>query len=281
MYDVLRASYRFHCPGARTGGFAPVPLSRFRRIERLPRRRASGRLPRAYRCECGDDHVGLVSHDDLDYRPIGASEVEFTNLLTGQPEPAGMELARARPRCRCSAATGRGGCICCREAKLKPVFPSCLSHVAPGESELVGVAMTCPSCGQLSLNVVTQRHLDVPFYHDEIVRVIERPFGDVRDLTVDRFHHESCGRPGSTPSATDSDVPVPGVELGIYTFGELRQRPGCRRPRAWPRCWRRPSSPIGSGSTCSASASIIGPTTSSRRPPSCSAAVARARRASG
>jgi len=70
------------------------------------------------------------------------------------------------------------------------VFPSCLSHVAPGESELVGVAMTCPSCGQLSLNVVTQQHLDVPFYHDEIVRVIERPFGDARDMTVDLFHHE-------------------------------------------------------------------------------------------
>ena len=65
-----------------------------------------------------------------------------------------------------------------------------LKHVAPAESELVGVAMHCPSCGEISLNVVTQRHLDVPFYHDRVVRYIERPFGDRRDLTLDRFHEQ-------------------------------------------------------------------------------------------
>jgi len=189
MYDVLRASYRFHCPAAPDGPLRSVPLSRFRSIERLPGAAHPAVYRVEYRCACGDDHVGLVSHDDLDYRPIGASEVEFTNLLTGQPEPAGMELLE-HARLQAQRGNWPWRLYCCREAKLKPVFPSCLSHVAPGESELVGVAMTCPGCGQLSLNVVTQQHLDVPFYHDEIVRVIERPFGDVRDLTVDRFHHE-------------------------------------------------------------------------------------------
>ena len=48
--------------------------------------------------------------------------------------------------------------------------------------------MHCPSCGELSLNVVSEAHLDVPFYHDRVVRLIDRPFVDSRDLTVDDFH---------------------------------------------------------------------------------------------
>jgi hypothetical protein len=48
--------------------------------------------------------------------------------------------------------------------------------------------MHCPSCGELSLNVVSEAHLDVPFYHDRVVRLIDRPFLDSRDLTVDHFH---------------------------------------------------------------------------------------------
>ena len=33
-------------------------------------------------------------------------------------------------------------------------------------------------------------HLDVPFYHDRVVRYVDRPFGDGRDLTVEVFHHQ-------------------------------------------------------------------------------------------
>jgi hypothetical protein len=36
--------------------------------------------------------------------------------------------------------------------------------------------------------VVSEAHLDVPFYHDRVVRLIDRPFLDSRDLTVDHFH---------------------------------------------------------------------------------------------
>ena len=132
MYDVLRASYRFHCPAAPDGPLRSVPLSRFRSIERLAGAAHPAVYRVKYRCECGDDHVGLVSHDDLDYRPIGASEVEFTNLLTGQPEPAGMELLE-HARLQVQRGNWPWRLYCCREAKLKPVFPSCLSHVAPGE----------------------------------------------------------------------------------------------------------------------------------------------------
>ena len=92
MYDVLRASYRFHCPAAPDGPLRSVPLSRFRSIERLAGAAHPAVVPRQVPTASAGRPLGLVSHDDLDYRPIGASDVEFTNLLTGQPEPAGMEL---------------------------------------------------------------------------------------------------------------------------------------------------------------------------------------------
>jgi hypothetical protein len=189
MYDVLRASYRFHCPHHPDGTLRSVALSQFRSLERLAGAAHPAVFRVEYRCDCGEDHVGLVSHDDLDYRPIGVSELEFRNLVTGRRESLGDELLELA-----SAEVQRGNwpwrLYCCREAAIKPVFPSCLKHVAPAEAQLVGVAMHCPSCGEISLNLVTQRHLDVPFYHDQVVRYIERPFGDRRDLTLDRFHDE-------------------------------------------------------------------------------------------
>jgi len=35
MYDVLRASYRFHCPHHPDGALRSVALSQFRSLERL------------------------------------------------------------------------------------------------------------------------------------------------------------------------------------------------------------------------------------------------------
>jgi hypothetical protein len=189
MYDVLRASYRFHCPHLPEGDLRAVALSRFRSIERLPGAAHPAVFRVTYRCECGDDHVGLVAHDDLDYGPIAATPVEFRNLVTGRSEPLVSELL-ALTRVQVQKGNWPWQLYCGREAKLKPVFPSSLTLVCPAESELVGVAMRCPSCGDLSLNVVTESHLDVPFYHDRVVRLIDRPYGDARDLTVDRFHEQ-------------------------------------------------------------------------------------------
>jgi len=129
-----------------------------------------------------------VSHDDLDYAPIGAADVTFRNLLTGRTEPVGASCS-SWPAARCRRATAVAAVLRPRgEAEAGvPVEPD---DGLPADSQLVGVAMRCPSCGELSLNVVTESHLDVPFYHDRTVRLIDRPFGDRRDLTVDAFHAE-------------------------------------------------------------------------------------------
>ena len=56
MYDVLRASYRFHCPNRAEGELARVPLSAFRRIERLPGAVHPAVYRVEYDCACGVVH---------------------------------------------------------------------------------------------------------------------------------------------------------------------------------------------------------------------------------
>ncbi len=189
MYDVLRASYRFHCPHRPEDELTRIGLSSFRSLDRLPGAVHPAVYRVAYDCECGQQHLGLVSHTDLDYGPLGMVEVEYRNLLTGRTEPIGAELAELA-RCEVQKGNWPWRLYCCREGCIKPVFPSSLAMVLPHErgDELVGVAMVCPSCGEVSINLVSQPHLDVPFFHDRVVRFVERPFGDARDLTVERFH---------------------------------------------------------------------------------------------
>ncbi len=192
MYDVLRATYRFHCPHHPEGERLPVALSSFRRLERLPGAAHPAVFRVAYLCRCGEEHPGLVSHDDLDYAPIGAARTEFRNLITGRSESVAEELLDMA-RAHVQRGNWPWQLYCSRESRMKPVFPSSLTMISPaGESgsHLVGVAVRCPSCEHLSLNLVSQSHLDVPFFHDKVVRWLERPFGDGRDLTVERFHEQ-------------------------------------------------------------------------------------------
>ena len=58
MYDVLRASYRFHCPRRPDGELTRVPLSSFRRLERLPGAVHPAVYRVAYDCPCGEQHLG-------------------------------------------------------------------------------------------------------------------------------------------------------------------------------------------------------------------------------
>ena len=113
----------------------------------------------------------------------------------------GAEVAELA-RCEVQKGKWPWRLYCCREGCIKPVFPASLAMVLPHErgEELVGVAMVCPSCGEVSINLVTQPHLDVPFFHDRVVRFVERPFGDARDLTVDpleRAQRRATGRLGA------------------------------------------------------------------------------------
>ena len=90
MYDALTTTYRLSCP---RHGETSVRLSRFRRLEELP----GPQHPAVYRiefaCGCGDEHPGLVSHDDLDWAPLGLEQsTTFVNLMTSKHDPLADEL---------------------------------------------------------------------------------------------------------------------------------------------------------------------------------------------
>jgi hypothetical protein len=199
MHDLLRARYRLPCPTGREGR-SVVALSAFRHVERIPGARHPAVYRIAYRCDCGGDHVCLLAHGDLDYGPIAGPMAEFgrehapvfRNLMTGRMESVLDEMVEL-VRLQVQRGNWPWRLYCSRESRLRPVFPSSMSLVSPAEgrdARLVGVAMRCPSCGEVSLNLVSQPHLDVPFYHDRVVRYVDRPFGDGRDLTLERFHEQ-------------------------------------------------------------------------------------------
>jgi hypothetical protein len=187
MYDALTTRYTFACPAR---GETSVPLSSFRRLERL----AGTAHPVVYRvsfdCPCGEEHPGLVSHDDLDWAPLGFHAGRYLNLLTARIEEVGAELGDASCR-RIEAGEWPWSFFCYPEDRPRPVFPSSFSLLAPGErSERLGLAVRCPACERLSLNLVSHEHVDLPFHNDGEIGVVEHHFADDVLLTVEQFRAE-------------------------------------------------------------------------------------------
>lgn len=188
MYDALTASYTFSCP---THGATHVRLSRFRRLEELP----GAKHPALYRidfaCGCGNDHPGLVTHDELDWAPLGIeAEATFLNLMTSRVEPVATELGD-RAVARIGAGEWPWSFYCWPEERPRPVFPSAFRVLAPAErGDAVGVAVRCPVCGKLSVNLVSRAHLDVPFVNDREVGVVEHLFAADAEAALDEFHAE-------------------------------------------------------------------------------------------
>src|SRR5579863_3261684 len=146
MYDPLTGRYTFSCPHR---GEARVPLSAFRRIEQLE----GAAHPVVYRvrfaCTCGDEHDGLVSHDDLDWAPLGLEGGVFLNLMTSRVEPVADELGDLAA-VRIGAGEWPWSFFCYPEERPRPVFPSAFVLLAPGEGRL-GLAVHCPACERTSI----------------------------------------------------------------------------------------------------------------------------------
>ena len=74
---------------------------------------------------------------------------------------------------------------------MRPGYPSALAWV-DGLEQLVGCAVRCATCGETSLNMVSRRHLDEPFFHDRVVHAVERPVGEIAE--IERFRAELWSR---------------------------------------------------------------------------------------
>jgi len=185
MYDPISTRYTFSCP---TRGEARVRLHDFRELDRLPGAAHPAVFRVRYVCSCGDDHVGLVSHDDLDWAPLGLRSGVFLNLMTDRLEPVRDEFGDLAAR-RIGAGEWPWSFFCYPEEQPRPVFPSSFSLLAPGDGSL-GLAVRCPVCGRLSVNLVSHAHVDLPFHNDREIGVVEHVFSDDLLDTIATFRAE-------------------------------------------------------------------------------------------
>jgi hypothetical protein len=185
MFNPLTGLYTFACPQR---GESSVALSAFRSFERL----AGTAHPVVYRvrfaCSCGDEHDGLVRHDELDWAPLGLDGGVFLNLMTSRIEPVAAELA-GLAALRIRAGEWPWSFFCYPEEQPRPVFPSAFLLLTPGDGSL-GLAVRCPACGRTSVNVVSREHVDVPFHNDREVGVVAHVFPEDVHATVEEFRAE-------------------------------------------------------------------------------------------
>ncbi len=80
---------------------------------------------------------------------------------------------------------------CWPEDRPRPVFPSAFRLLAEsGLADRVGVAVRCPVCGRVSVNLVTREHVDVPFHSDREVGVVRHVFAQDANATLAAFREE-------------------------------------------------------------------------------------------
>jgi len=187
MYDVFTSRYAFSCPAR---GEARVALSSFRRIERL----AGAAHPAVYEvsfdCSCGGRHPGLLCHDELDWAPLGLCEGVFLNLMTAKLDPLEDELADLAAR-RIQAGEWPWSFFCYPEERPRPVFPSAFLLIAPADTgSTIGVAVRCPVCSSVSVNLVSADHVDLPFHNDAGIGVVEHVFAHDGERAAEEFAAE-------------------------------------------------------------------------------------------
>lgn len=184
MYDVLTTRYAFPCPER---GEARVALSSFRRIEQLGGAAHPAVFEVSFDCGCGGRHPGLLSHDELDWAPLGLREGVFLNLMTAKLDPLEDELAELAAR-RIQAGEWPWSFFCYPEERPRPVFPSSFLLLAPArDGRTVGIAVRCPVCTSVSVNLVSTDHVDLPFHNDSDIGVVEHVFPTDAARAVEEF----------------------------------------------------------------------------------------------
>jgi len=163
-----------------------VRLSAFRVLDRLPGAAHPAVYHVTFACPCGDEHAGLVSHDELDWAPLGVGgDVAFLNLMTSRVEHMGIELGDLAAR-RITKGEWPWSFFCYPEERPRPVYPSAFCVLAPGDRSL-GLAVRCPACHKVSVNLVTHAHVDLPWHHDREVGVVPHVFSDDAVRLVEEF----------------------------------------------------------------------------------------------
>ena len=185
MYDALTTRYTFGCPSR---GETHVRLSAFRMLDRLAGTAHPAVFQVVFDCPCGDEHPGLVSDAELDWAPLGFSDERYLNLMTARFEDASEELSDLAVR-RILAGEWPWSFYCFPESRSRPVCPSSFFLLAPGDGS-IGLAVRCPACEHVSLNLVSPEHVDLPFHNDRRIGVVPHVLGGDAARIVEEFHEE-------------------------------------------------------------------------------------------
>ncbi|HZO97191.1 MAG TPA: hypothetical protein VFB42_07460 [Gaiellaceae bacterium] len=188
MFDALTSTFRLSCP---RHGQTSVRLSRFRRLDELPGPHHPAVFRVVFACGCGEEHPALVAHDELDLGPLGLEdERPFLDLMTSRTHAVALELAELAAQ-RIKAGQWPWSFFCWPEDRPRPVFPSAFRLLAEsGPGGRVAVAVRCPACGRVSLNLVTREHIDLPFVNDREIGVVGHLFDADAAATLDAFTAE-------------------------------------------------------------------------------------------
>jgi hypothetical protein len=186
MYDALTTTYTFACP---SHGQTKVRLSRFRRLDELPGAPHPAVFRVVFDCGCGSEHPGLVTHEELDWAPLGLQEGSFVNLMTSRLDDVAGELGDLAAR-HIQAGEWPWSFFCYPEERPRPVFPSAFRLLAPGGGDRLGLAVRCPVCSRVSVNLVSHQHLDTPFVNDREVGVVAHLFDEDVVSTLEAFQAE-------------------------------------------------------------------------------------------
>jgi hypothetical protein len=184
MYDALTTRYTFSCPRQ---GETRVTLSAFRVIDRLPGAEHPAVFQVLFDCPCGEEHPGLVSDADLDWAPLGLRGERYFNVMTARLETA-AELGDLAAQ-RILAGDWPWSFYCYPEDQPRPVFPSSFFLLAPGDGSL-GLAVRCPACNRVSVNLVSHDHVDLPFHNDREIGVVPHVFAGDAQRMVEEFRAE-------------------------------------------------------------------------------------------
>jgi hypothetical protein len=110
--------------------------------------------------------------------------------MTSRVEPASVELGDLAAT-RIKAGEWPWSFFCWPEERPRPVYPSAFALLAPAASgDRVGLAVRCPVCGKVSINLVSRAHVDVPFVNDREVGVVEHVFSRDIAASVEEFRAE-------------------------------------------------------------------------------------------
>ena len=208
MYDTLTTSYTFACPVHGETSRAPLALPPARaaaRARSIPRSTASSSTAAA-----ATTHPGLVTHDELDWAPLGLHDATpFVNLMTSRIEALGGELGELAAT-RIKAGEWPWSFFCWPEERPRPVFPSAFRLLAPAASgDRVGLAVRCPVCGKVSVNLVIARARRRAVRQRPRGRSGGAPLRGRRRRDGRRSSTPSSGRRASTPAASDLSSRVP------------------------------------------------------------------------